>query len=396
MDLESVIALVAKSFHFNFTVVKPPFEGLSNFDSGLRNSLTPNYDFVSFGRELLEMMPEKTLILTVDEFNCTYAVVKSLENPDRIYVMGPIIRERITVQIEKRILRQFGHFALLRFMNIYEDLRIEYNSDARDFIVDLHSLAFPGTKIDRIRVRNFLPVQILHEELSEEAPVDDTSILEKIRLESLMISAVLAGDSKIAIEMAEKLETHIHTSGLQDPYLNIREQIMGLNKVCQYKLSQLSKVHPIYILDVYNTYSLKISEGKNLQKLMQLFRQMLISYCACIQNYSLEKYSPLIRRVISYIQLNYQEQLSLRQLAKHCHVNANYLSELFREETGMTLTAYINRYRVERSIPMLKYSEMRIAKISETIGFSDENYYSRIFKNQLGVSPKKYRQQHNE
>jgi len=129
---------------------------------------------------------------------------------------------------------------------------------------------------------------------------------------------------------------------------------------------------------------------------MQLFRQMLISYCACIQNYSLEKYSPLIRRVISYIQLNYQEQLSLRQLAKHCHVNANYLSELFREETGMTLTAYINRYRVERSIPMLKYSEMRIAKISETIGFSDENYYSRIFKNQLGVSPKKYRQQHNE
>ena len=87
MDLESVIALVAKSFHFNFTIVKPPFDKLENFDSGLRKSLTQNYDFAAFGKELLEKTPEQTLILTVDEFNCTYALVKSLEKQNHLYLM---------------------------------------------------------------------------------------------------------------------------------------------------------------------------------------------------------------------------------------------------------------------------------------------------------------------
>lgn len=396
MDLESVIALVAKSFHFNFTIVKPPFDKLENFDSGLRKSLTQNYDFAAFGKELLEKTPEQTLILTVDEFNCTYALVKSLEKQDHLYLMGPIIRERITSEIKKRILCQFGYVALLKFMNIYEDLRIEYTSDARDFIIDLYSLAFPGTVIKSIRIRDFLPVQLLLEDAPENATLDEALIQEKNRLEALMISSIVAGDSNGAVELAEKIENHINTCGLQNPYLNIREQIMGVNAVCRYELNRLSKVHPLHILNIHDTYSQQLREAKSAQKIMQLFRQMLVSYCACVQNHSLEKYSPLIRRVISYVQLHFREPLSLHQLAKLCNVNANYLCTIFREETGITLISYINQYRVDRSIPMLKYTEMSIAKISESVGFSDENYYSRIFKNQFGVPPKAYRKEYKE
>lgn len=97
--------------------------------------------------------------------------------------------------------------------------------------------------------------------------------------------------------------------------------------------------------------------------------------------------------MLDHIHLNLESSLSLRSLALLCNVNPSYLSKPFRSETGMTLTDYINHYRIQRSIPLLRCTEMSIAQISESVGFLDENYYARVFKRVMGLPPKTYRQQ---
>lgn len=121
---------------------------------------------------------------------------------------------------------------------------------------------------------------------------------------------------------------------------------------------------------------------------------MVLDYCACAQAQTLEPYSPLIQRVIDHIHLESGRSLSLRSLADTCNVNASYLSNQFRVETGIPLTEYINRHRIQKALPLLQYTQMRITEISESVGFLDENYFARTFRKIMGVSPKTYRKNH--
>lgn len=110
------------------------------------------------------------------------------------------------------------------------------------------------------------------------------------------------------------------------------------------------------------------------------------------EKHSLDSYSPLIRQALNCIHLNLENLLSLRSEAQICNVTSSHLSKRFHAETGVTVTEYINSYRVERSIPFLRFANLGIAQISEKVGFLDENDYARIFKRFKGMSPKAYRQ----
>ncbi len=96
--------------------------------------------------------------------------------------------------------------------------------------------------------------------------------------------------------------------------------------------------------------------------------------------------------MIQYIHDNYREELSLDSLADFMHLNKNYICQLFKKEVGMTYISYLNQYRVEQSKLLLRNSDKQLAEISETVGYTDPTYFSRIFKKITAISPKQYRQ----
>jgi len=96
-------------------------------------------------------------------------------------------------------------------------------------------------------------------------------------------------------------------------------------------------------------------------------------------------------RAQQYIAANYQRDLSLEEIARHCHLSPSYFSHLFREYTGQTLTAYIKRVRVEKAQQLLLTTDLSVGEIAREVGYQDPNYFSRVFKSVVGKTPYEYR-----
>ena len=86
---------------------------------------------------------------------------------------------------------------------------------------------------------------------------------------------------------------------------------------------------------------------------------MVRKYCLLVKNHSLKGYSLLIRKVITKIDYDLTADLSLKVQAEYLNVNPSYLSTLFKKETGLTLTEYINRKRIDHALLLLNSTVMQ-------------------------------------
>jgi len=98
-----------------------------------------------------------------------------------------------------------------------------------------------------------------------------------------------------------------------------------------------------------------------------------------------------VRIVADYISVHYNLNIQLEQLAKICFLNPEYLSKLFKKETGTSLVDYINSIRIQRAKDLLAYTDEKIIDISLLVGFNSNSYFCRIFKQNTGFSPSNFR-----
>lgn len=102
-----------------------------------------------------------------------------------------------------------------------------------------------------------------------------------------------------------------------------------------------------------------------------------------------------IRAVISHVQeyivQHLGEDISLTKLAEYVHVNASYLSRVFKQETGSNLKDYIWELRLNRACELLRRPDLRIHEVSAQLGFQTPSYFSFFFKKGTGMTPREFR-----
>lgn len=98
----------------------------------------------------------------------------------------------------------------------------------------------------------------------------------------------------------------------------------------------------------------------------------------------------IIRQVQEYLSVHYREVITLGDLADRFHVNANYLSTLFRETTGATFSNYLAQIRIEQAARLLRSTHLRIHSVAQETGFSDSRYFCRVFKKITGLAPTEF------
>jgi two-component system, response regulator YesN len=103
---------------------------------------------------------------------------------------------------------------------------------------------------------------------------------------------------------------------------------------------------------------------------------------------------PIVKRVIEYIHCNYQIEISIKLLASKTNTNANYLGQLFREETGESFSNYLNLYRINKAKDLLLNTKFKSSEISSLVGFSDPTYFYKMFRKYIGCSPNKFKSYH--
>ncbi len=82
-----------------------------------------------------------------------------------------------------------------------------------------------------------------------------------------------------------------------------------------------------------------------------------------------------------YINLNYQNKITLEELSKTFFVSKYYLCRTFKEVTGLNIMDFINEKRLAEAEKLLRYSRLNITEISEKVWFSSVNYFIELFKN---------------
>jgi two-component system response regulator YesN len=101
----------------------------------------------------------------------------------------------------------------------------------------------------------------------------------------------------------------------------------------------------------------------------------------------------VIEKVKDYVKTNYRDpDLSLSSAAEFVGVSTGYLSGLFKKETGTNFVKYLTDMRMEKSMELLKNTDMRTYEIAYETGFADPHYFSISFKKYTGMSPSDFRQ----
>lgn len=91
-----------------------------------------------------------------------------------------------------------------------------------------------------------------------------------------------------------------------------------------------------------------------------------------------------------FISENYNTNLSLETLGELVHLHPAYLSRVFKEETGKNLSAYITDVRMEKAAELLQ-TDLRVHEVMERVGYQKSQYFSKLFREKFGVTPKEYR-----
>lgn len=104
---------------------------------------------------------------------------------------------------------------------------------------------------------------------------------------------------------------------------------------------------------------------------------------------------PAIRSALRYMEEHCHEELSQTEVADHVHLNAAYFSTLFKKTTGVSFSEHLARLRIGRVQQRLRAEDGRIKDIAEAEGFADYQYFCKLFKRIVGISPGSYRQRPN-
>ncbi|MBB3126624.1 YesN/AraC family two-component response regulator [Paenibacillus rhizosphaerae] len=100
---------------------------------------------------------------------------------------------------------------------------------------------------------------------------------------------------------------------------------------------------------------------------------------------------PEVNKIMEYIEQNYDQDITLKSLARYVMMGENYVSALFKKKTGETLIHYLHRTRVEKAIEYLTTTDLPVNRICQNVGFMNDNYFIKIFKRMTGMTPSQYR-----
>lgn len=136
---------------------------------------------------------------------------------------------------------------------------------------------------------------------------------------------------------------------------------------------------------------------KNIQKVENIFE--LETYVASILEKAAEYFSKkyirkndkVISDIKNIISSQYMTEISVNKISKMIYLSPNYISLIFKKETGETITDYLTRIRIEKAKNLLKNTELQIQKISEMVGYEDASYFSKVFRKITGIHPLRYR-----
>ncbi|MDO5375056.1 MAG: AraC family transcriptional regulator [Staphylococcus rostri] len=232
-----------------------------------------------------------------------------------------------------------------------------------------------------------------HAENKEQYEYTLAQIQHRYDLENRMLTAVENGN----VEEAFKLYTQmtLSVSGLKrvkDELMNHKYKVYLINSLFR-KAIEKANVNLLTVDYISKRFAALIDEANTLEALDQVAKDLIYEYATAVIKVKSLNYSPKISKVVQYIEMHLDQPISLEQLAENVELAPAYLSRLFNQETGQTISQYIMSLRLKKGRNLIKTTSMRIDEIAQYVGFKQQSYFTKCFRQQYGQTPLQYRNQ---
>lgn len=335
-----------------------------------------------------------------DIFSSIYVLFTPPGTPE-ITIIGPILYEAVDTERFSALLRTY------RIPEHFAPRLLEYFSQ----IPQIPSLSFLEHLFCQLAQHLYgsgaAPVYIQIADYIEEMPIRLNTLLsrdpqspagvdliEKIhKMELALMSTIVSGNQELSLTLFGSL-MELGKAGiprLKNTHRDHINYLIGLSAFfC--KEATLNGIHPACLQEANGQFVQRSEQCTDSSQLNRAFEALICAYCSAVKNHMLNGHSPHIGRILAYIHTDLRMDLSLKALADCLNVNASYLSDLFSREVGTSLTNYVTARRVELAQSLLSFTDLPIKTVAECCGFSNIQYFSKLFRKYTAQSPKRYRQ----
>ncbi len=397
IDFMEMLQAMVRCANIGLTVVGEALPEAVDFDMGIRRMVFGREEVDRWRKEICELCQEGVVYFVTDYFEMEYCQIRIPEQ-EREYgeylILGPYRDGRME---ESRTRELMEHIGIPE--ERMADIR-EYNNAVpstvnvgilRELCIMAAQFLYGERGVRTEYIRQMMPERTDRQEVQENS-LSHKFIEERYGVEAKLLEAVQKGNTEDALKQLNLIANYHLAPRYQDPVRDLRNVLISCNTLCR-KAAEAGGVHPVYVDELSRQFAVHAETVSSGREGMRLMTEIVKNYCLLVRNYSLLGHSPVVQRVVSHINRNLSEDLSLKWLASRYTVNASYLSTLFRKEMGMTLTDYVSRQRIRYAILLLDSTDLQVQQIATECGICDVNYFRKLFKKITGKTPAEYARQ---
>lgn len=270
---------------------------------------------------------------------------------------------------------------------------------------------------DFFRYRDLMPELLTNKNGYEHDEEEPEGVIREVRrrYQSIVYELHAGDNSHNSYEQEKREQVCIRNGDLQGLRASIAEADMENNGVlakdplrdCKnlavvvFTLASRSAIEgglsPEIAFSMVDAFVQRAEDLESSREVLSLIRKGEEEFCLAVRRlHDKGSMNPLVVRCRDLVARRLHTQIRLTELADEMGINANYLSQLFSREQGMSLTDYIAREKVRTAAQQLIFTSESYGEIAATMGFSSQSHFGKVFKKWTGMTPKQYRAAYGE
>ena len=404
MNYESQLRFLQQllqGMHISSCVVTDPEQHIPpQIDLNLRSDLFGLDNYATFLQNSMSQARDNTIYRFYDEYECNYIFMRLPERPAQYFFIGPYLLSLpqdsyidckaasadLSAEQRRRLHLHYSSLPLIDDENLLltmtNALAVHLWGSPEQYAMEYVDYAIP----DR-----YEPIPYRANDTPQSEDLSSLATLEQhYANENKLIEAVSKGKLHLVTAVASSVFTNGAQQRLSDS-LRDRKNYLIILKTLLRKAAEQGGVHPLHIHRLSSLFATQIENVRSIKESLSLQEEMIRRFCLLVKQHSLSKFSYYVGQAITIVQYDLTADLRLKTIASQLNLNPSYLSNLFHREYGCTLTEFINKQRIDRSIALLRLTTKPVQEIATECGIHDVNYFIKLFKKQTGFTPRAYR-----
>jgi two-component system response regulator YesN len=225
----------------------------------------------------------------------------------------------------------------------------------------------------------------------EETRTESATYYYPLDIELRLIGTIRAGE----IEEAKRIVQSIISQNTEHRELSfeMKHQLVGEMKGTFLKLLDQKTFMESELFESVKNRIIEIQATETFEFIQEEIRDIMEALCGLIMSKKNDSHTRTVEQIKEYIKTTYTDSdLTLYRVAEHVERPEKYISQLFKEVTGVNLSDHLEKVRMDHAVLLLKDNEYTVDEIASRVGYNSSHSFRRAFKRVTGISPSSFRQ----